>query len=241
MASAQVLPQGGGGGGSVGGGGSGSPAGAESGPGVAAQKKGAILGEAAPFLDPGSEVASWDGKMWNVTDNRMFQARFEKYLASPAANSEEDEKYRKVLEEIDENLSPSHNGGKPNLPQAVALLPIASKFPIDAKLCDSLAGSIYGVWLSQKNLAILRQTNDAMKQQVNTTYFYGQQLTAPLSQRSRHVHQRQGWRCAESVVDTRPADHAARAGRAIPERHRRTGDQDEGQRGVHGHLPGRLS
>src|SRR5215470_4675994 len=100
VAFAQVLPSGGGaggGGGTGGGGGAAAPMAAESGPAAAAQKKGSILGEAAPFLDPGSEITSWDGKMWNVTDNRLFQARFEKYLASPAANDKDDEEYRKVL------------------------------------------------------------------------------------------------------------------------------------------------
>jgi tetratricopeptide (TPR) repeat protein len=122
--------------------------------------------------------------MWSVTNNRMFRARLEKYLAAPEANTDQDIAYRKVLDEITDNLAPTHNGGRPDLPAAVALLPIAAKFPIDAKLCDSLANSIYGVWLSQKNLASLRQTNDAMKSRVNDKYFFGGQLTAPLSQRS---------------------------------------------------------
>jgi len=184
---AQVLPQGastapGGGGGAPAGGGGGSST--DNAPAPQQNKKGALLGDALPFMDPGSETAAWDGKMWSVTNNRMFRARLEKYLAAPEANTDQDIAYRKVLDEITDNLAPTHNGGHPDLPAAVALLPIAAKFPIDAKLCDSLANSIYGVWLSQKNLASLRQTNDAMKSRVNDKYFFGGQLTAPLSQRS---------------------------------------------------------
>jgi tetratricopeptide (TPR) repeat protein len=148
------------------------------------QKKEQLLGGAIPFMDPGSETVSMDGKMFNATNNRLFRARVEKYLAAPEANTPEDETYRAVLDEIAKVLMPTHNGGKPDLPAAVALLPIAAQHKIDAKLCDSLANAIYGVWLSQKNVANLRQTNVAMKQQVNTMHFFGEHSTSPLSQRS---------------------------------------------------------
>src|SRR3954468_6867363 len=39
-----------------------------------------FLGGDAPSFDPGTEVFSWDGKHWNVANNRAFEARFEKYL-----------------------------------------------------------------------------------------------------------------------------------------------------------------
>lgn len=183
LVQAQVLPQGAsnapGAGPSSGGG-----SGVDNGPAPRQQKKGNLLGDALPFMDPGSETATWDGKMWSVTNNRMFRARLEKYLAAPEAVTDEDKSYRKVLDDITENLAPTHNGGHPDLPSAVALLPIAAKFPIDARLCDSLANAIYGVWLSQKNLASLRQTNEAMKKKVNENYFTGSHYAPPLSQRT---------------------------------------------------------
>ena len=36
-----------------------------------------FLGNDTPFLDPGSETATWNGKAWNVTNNRLFRGRFE--------------------------------------------------------------------------------------------------------------------------------------------------------------------
>ncbi|WP_075089323.1 hypothetical protein [Verrucomicrobium spinosum] len=132
-----------------------------SGGGGQQQKKSSLLGDALPFMDLGGENVAWDGKVWNVTNNRMFQARLEKYLASPEANTPDDQAYRDVLEQISKLLSPGHNGGNPSLPQAVALLPEAAQYKIDAKLCDSLANAIYGVWLAQKNVTSLRQTNSA--------------------------------------------------------------------------------
>ena len=126
-----------------------------------------LLGGELPFFDPGSETVMWDGKLWNVANNRIFAARFEKYLAAPEAITEEDEAYRKILDEIANELSPSRPGG-PNLPGGVALLPEAAQFPIDAKLCDSMANAIWGVWLSQRNAASLNAANEAMRQRLKT-------------------------------------------------------------------------
>ena len=37
-----------------------------------------FLGKEIPALDAGSEVLTWDGKIWNIQDQRVFRARFEK-------------------------------------------------------------------------------------------------------------------------------------------------------------------
>src|SRR5688500_6729861 len=49
-----------------------------------------FLGKDVPAFDPGSDMFMWDGKGWNATNNRIFQARFEKYLNAPEATSAED-------------------------------------------------------------------------------------------------------------------------------------------------------
>jgi hypothetical protein len=145
------------------------------------QSQNPMLGNVLPFMDVGNETVAWDGKMWNVTNNRMFRARLEKYLASPAADAPADEEYRKILDEITTLLAPTHNGGKPSLPGAVALLPIAAQHKIDAKLCDTLANAIYGVWLSQKNVSSLRATTAEMSRQRNNRHFFGKHSTDPIS------------------------------------------------------------
>lgn len=173
----QVLPAGGGGAPQQ-------PAGnVDNAPPQQQQGKDPLLGNALPMMDVGNETVSWDGKMWNVTNNRMFRARLEKYLATPEANTPEDEAYRKILDEVTTMLAPTHNGGKPNLPGAVALLPAAAQFKIDAKLCDTLANAIYGVWLSTKNVANLRASMAEMERQKNNRHFFGMHATDPLAAR----------------------------------------------------------
>ena len=113
-----------------------------------------------PSFDPGSEVLSFDGKLWNVTNNRLFHARFEKYLAAPESPVAEDAAYCKILDEVLAAISPTRPGG-PDLPRAVALLPIAAQSPIDARLCDALANTIYTVWVSKKSSQELTRADAA--------------------------------------------------------------------------------
>lgn len=120
-----------------------------------------------PSFDPGSETVTWNGKMWNITNNRIFRARFEKYLAAPESPAAEDAAYRQILQEINDAIHPAKTGGRPDLPKAVALLPRASQFPIDAKMCDALAEVIYSVWLARKNNGALDATNREIEKEVD--------------------------------------------------------------------------
>ena len=81
------------------------------------------LGKDAPFFDPGSEVLSWDGKHWNINDNRIFSARFEKYLNSEAETGAADAaKYRQIVATILARLSP-YQLSPATLDEAFRLLP----------------------------------------------------------------------------------------------------------------------
>jgi ribosomal protein L18 len=117
-----------------------------------------------PMFDPGSEIISWNGGNWNIHDNRMFRARFEKYLNAPAATEEHDQAYRDTISEILHTLAPTHPGG-PDVDAAFQLLPRASNYPIDANLCDSLANAIFNVWLAQRQQRRLQNANDSLSEE----------------------------------------------------------------------------
>src|SRR5436190_6937086 len=111
-----------------------------------------------PSFDPCSELFSFDGKLWNITDNRLFRGRFEKYLAAPESPAAHDAAYRTVMDDVLAAIAPTRPGG-PDLPRAVALLTVAGQSPIDARLCDALTNAIYTVWVSKKNSAALTKAD----------------------------------------------------------------------------------
>ena len=148
-----------------------------------------FLGTDVPVFDPSSELMSWDGRSWNVTDNRVMRARFEKYLNAPQADSEEDQAYRDILDQILDQLSPKR-GGTPDLQAAVALLPKASEHYIDARLCDSIMNAVYGAYLSQKNVAKLASINKEMANETKRLHWNVEQSGGTALSNSKTTNQK---------------------------------------------------
>ncbi|WP_035607766.1 hypothetical protein [Haloferula sp. BvORR071] len=119
------------------------------------------FGSELPFFDPSGETVSWNGHTWAATDNRLVAARFERYLNEPEDNSEAAREYRETISQILEQVSPHHPGG-PDFAGGVRLLPRASTFPADAKLCDSLSQAIYTAVLAKKDVKATAALNAAM-------------------------------------------------------------------------------
>ena len=114
-----------------------------------------------PMMDPGSENVTFNGKLWNVANNRLMRSRFETYLTTPEAVSTEDQAYRDIIAQIMELLAATHKP-QPEPMKAFALLPEAATYKIDGGLCNAIANSIMDVWLSQRKQANLRAANMAM-------------------------------------------------------------------------------
>lgn len=136
-----------------------SPAGGGSG-----QSGNSMYGRDLPFFNPGSEIISWDGKHWNVNNQRIFQARFEKYLNAPEETTEDDLRYQGTIRSIIQKLAPENFSGD-NLIQAWGLLPQASTFDVDAHLSDALADAVYSVWVVRREQGRLDQANEELKRQ----------------------------------------------------------------------------
>ncbi len=128
------------------------------------QNNAPVAGNELPFLDPSSEMITWNGHSWSATDNRLLSARFERYLNEPADDSEEATEYRETIAEILEHVSPHHPGG-PDFPAAVAMLPRASTYPGDANLCDSLSQAIYAAVLAKKDVHATKSMMEALEKE----------------------------------------------------------------------------
>lgn len=123
-----------------------------------------FLGKDVPFFNPGSEIVTWDGKSWNINNNRLFEARFEKFLNAPPSISETDREYQAILQEIMEKLAPSRVSPK-STDEAFQLLAKASQFPDDANLCDSIAYQVYSAWLAKNNAERMQAANKGLEEE----------------------------------------------------------------------------
>ena len=121
-----------------------------------------FLGKDVPFFDPGSNIISWDGKSWNITNNALFEARFEKYLNAPPAITPPETDYQALLQQIMDKLAPGRITPR-STDEAFQLLARASRYQQDANLCDSIANQVYSAWLARKNNDRLNAASGALE------------------------------------------------------------------------------
>lgn len=117
-----------------------------------------------PFFDPGSETIAWDGRVWNINNNRVFQARFEKFLNSPEDDTEADREYNEILRRILNLLAP-RTINPSSLDEAFKLLPQASAYEIDAQLGDALANQVHSAWQAMQSRERLQAANRALEEE----------------------------------------------------------------------------
>jgi len=123
------------------------------------------LGQEVPVFDPGTEVVSWGGKFWNITDNRIFKARFEKYLSAPEQTDEERTQYQSLIKGVLDALAPDNP--KPNkLNQAFVLLSRAAAYDADANLCNSLCGAVVTALQAQRNQDQIAATVEEFQKEI---------------------------------------------------------------------------
>ena len=123
-----------------------------------------FIGRDVPAFDPGSEVMSYDGKLWNINNNRLFRARFEKYLNAPAATDRADVAYRETIDRILDLLAPG-NATKQNINSAFLLLKKASEYKDDANLCRTMSDAIYAAQTSLATIEKLKRENATLEKQ----------------------------------------------------------------------------
>ncbi|MGJ8677974.1 MAG: hypothetical protein ACSHX0_10690 [Akkermansiaceae bacterium] len=111
-------------------------------------------GNEVPFIDPTQETISIMGHTFNLGDNRLG-GQFEAYLADTPNTSKNALEYRKTIDAILEAVSPHTTGVSVNdkLKNGFALLPKASSYSGDGKICDSLSNAIYAAMLSKGAIA----------------------------------------------------------------------------------------
>lgn len=121
-----------------------------------------FIGRDIPAFDPGSDVMSFDGKIWNINNNRLFRARFEKYLNAPPATSQADVAYRETIDRILNLLSPG-KATQQNIETAFGLLQKASEYKDDANLCRTMSDAIHAARTSLRTVERLKAENAVLE------------------------------------------------------------------------------
>ena len=140
-------------------------------------KKEFSLSRDGASFDPSSDVMTWEGNHWNINNNRLFEARFEKYLNAPEETSAQDRAYQGIISRILSLLAPG-NATTRNLNAAFHLLPQGSSFDIDARLCDALADAVYSASSSLQAQDRMAAYGDALEAARRQQYWNAEHLSA---------------------------------------------------------------
>jgi hypothetical protein len=125
---------------------------------------GALFDNRLPGVDPGTGMVRFNGQTWNLTNNKLLAARFEKFLNTPEESGDLEKEHREILNRMLAMLDPNHLTAN-TLSEAYRLLNRAATFPGDARLCDTLSGSIYAVWQSKRNQGRLTEANRILEEE----------------------------------------------------------------------------
>ena len=142
----------------------GAPSSAPASGGQAGSPGSSPLGKDIPSFNPGTEIVSWNGKNWNINQNRLFQSQFERYLNVEEETTAENLNYQKIIKKILQDLAPG-NISPESFDDALRLLPEASNYQIDSHLCDTLSNALYSYWLAKKDRTRIDQANEDLEYQ----------------------------------------------------------------------------
>ncbi|MGF1450079.1 MAG: hypothetical protein ACFB20_11760 [Opitutales bacterium] len=97
-------------------------------------------------LDLEEGTLQWKGRTFNLGNNRLVRARFERYLSTPTYATGGDE-YSAILDRVTELLSVGANAGDPEaIDEAWNLLFRAGNYPIDGGNSLIIANQVFNAW-----------------------------------------------------------------------------------------------
>jgi hypothetical protein len=118
-------------------------------------------------MDSENGVFTWKGSKFDIGNNLIVRARFERYLEAPG-DAAASQQYQQILEKIKGLLAVNADGSSPspeNVVAAFAALGDAAKFPEDGGESETLQRLIYNTWEIRDDLKQKEQDHNDMDQQ----------------------------------------------------------------------------
>ncbi len=110
------------------------------------------------------QLLNLNGKMLSPEEIAMFRVRFEKYLNMPAADSQEDLTYNKLLVDINQRLVGKGGGStEQRIVDAWRMLYEAAQYSMDANMCESLGDKVISYWQTTKKINRLLLENEMLE------------------------------------------------------------------------------
>lgn len=132
-----------------------------------------LFGMELPLLDPASDTVSYNGGQFDVGNNALVRARFEKFLQQLPDNSDESKRYRKLIEDILRETQRGSNDKRYEIGSAALIrmgknLYIADKYPGDGGQSGALASAMVSALDAQRKMRARERQNDKYDEDINS-------------------------------------------------------------------------
>lgn len=141
-----------------------------------------LFGNELPMMDPSNNTVRFQGATFDLANNGLVRARFEKYLNTPPETSREAARYRSLIEKMLKEARRKRNLDGPSLVSIGKMLYEATDYPGDGNQCGALANAI---------LSVL-DTNRAARQRVAANKALDQEIRQLGRQRNRWANANTG-------------------------------------------------
>ena len=123
-----------------------------------------------PMPTPGMDGVTWDGKTYNLTDNKAVDAMFSAYLSEPELSFQEEKEYTALVAELQERLDVFRirREGKKLLDEVLPLLKKAARHPRDGGICRQIYNAV-GIDVQSKDFGLEKQRQvKALEEEIET-------------------------------------------------------------------------
>ncbi len=129
-----------------------------------------LFGMELPLLDPSNDSVKYGGGKFDVGNNALVRARFEKYLSQNPDERAEAKKYRKIMREL-LSLTRKYTKDRQKIGSKVLVkvgkaLYAAAEFDMDNGQCDALGNAIISALETQRGNRDLEEENQRMDEEI---------------------------------------------------------------------------
>lgn len=134
--------------------------------GASPQSEMTLFGHSVPFMDPSNNTVHYQGLTFDLANNGLVRARFEKYLNTPPDQDTDYNEYRKLIDRIMREARKSRGFDGSTLVSIGKMLYQATEYETDGDQSGALANAIVNIVYANRSIYKRQEQNREFDKQI---------------------------------------------------------------------------
>lgn len=143
-----------------------SPSGGQAGE-AAPQNEMTLFGHSVPFMDPANNMVHYQGVSFDIANNGLIRARFEKYLNTPPDQDVDYNEYRKLIDRMMREARKGRGFDGSTLVSIGKMLYQATEYETDGDQSGALANAIVNIVYANRSISKRKDQNREFDKQID--------------------------------------------------------------------------